>query len=61
MKMLTVKELLIPAILATLASGCAEPQKPQSLLDAEKAYSQAANSASVLKYATPELNTAKKH
>lgn len=60
MKILTVKKLLISAILVTLASGCAELQKPQSLLDAEKAYSQAANSASVLKYATPELNTAKK-
>jgi len=60
MKKLTVKKLLIPAILVTLASGCAELQKPQSLLDAEKAYSQASNSASVLKYATPELNTANK-
>ena len=60
MKTLTVKKLLIPAILATLASGCAELQKPQSLLDAEKAYSQASNSASVLKYAAPELNTANK-
>jgi len=60
MKTLTVKKLLIPAILATLASGCAELQKSQSLLDAEKAYSHAANSASILKYATPELNTANK-
>jgi len=60
MKKLTVKTLLIPATLVTLASGCAELQKPQSLIDAAKAYSKAASSASVLKYATPELNTANK-
>ncbi|MDF1582570.1 MAG: OmpA family protein [Methyloprofundus sp.] len=35
-------------------------KKPQSLLDAEKAYSQAASSATVLKYAAPELNAANK-
>jgi len=58
MKTLTAKKLLIPAILVTLASGCAELQKPQLLLDAEKSYGQAASSASVLKYAAPELNVA---
>ncbi|MCF7971746.1 MAG: OmpA family protein [Methylococcaceae bacterium] len=60
MKSLTVSKLLIPTILVTLASGCAQLPKSQSLLDAESAYSYAANSPSVLKYATPELNTANK-
>ncbi len=60
MKTLTVKKLLIPAILATLASGCADLQKSQSLLDAEKAYGQAASNENILKYATPELHAANK-
>ena len=60
MKTLTVKKLIIPAVIATLAVGCAELQKPQSLLDAEKAYSVAANDPSVQKYAADELNKANK-
>jgi len=55
MKTLTVKKLIIPAIIATLAVGCAELQKPQSLLDAEQAYSVAANDPSVQKYAADKL------
>ncbi len=58
MKTLTVKKLIIPAVIATLFTGCAELQKPQSLLDAERAYSVAANDASVQKYAADKLNTA---
>ncbi len=55
MKTLTIKKLIIPAVIAALATGCAELQKPQSLLDAEKAYSVAANDPVVQKYATDEL------
>ncbi|NOQ14678.1 MAG: OmpA family protein [Methyloprofundus sp.] len=58
MKTLTVKKLIIPAVIATLATGCAELQKPQSLLDAEQAYSAAANNSSVQKYAADELTKA---
>ena len=60
MKTLTVKKLIIPAVIATLAVGCAELQKPQSLLDAEKAYSSAANDPVVQKYAADKLTTANK-
>ena len=38
MKKLTVKKLVTPVLIATLAVGCAELQKPQSFLDAEEAY-----------------------
>ena len=58
MKTLTVKKLIIPAIIATLAVGCAELQKPQSLLDAEQAYSTAANDPSVQRYAADQLSEA---
>ena len=58
MKTLTVKKLIIPAVIATLAVGCAELQKPQSLLDAENSYSAAANDPSVQKYAASELSKA---
>jgi len=58
MKTLTVKKLIIPAVIATLAVGCAELQKPQSLLDAEKSYTAAANDPGVQRYAIDELNKA---
>lgn len=60
MKTLTVKKLLIPAIIATLATGCAELEKTQSLLDAEQAYSAAANNPDVQKYAADKLTVANK-
>ncbi len=60
MKILTVKKLLIPAVMATLAVGCASLQKPQTLLDAEQAYKVAASDSSVQKYAAAELNKANK-
>jgi len=60
MKTLTVKKLIIPAVIASLAVGCAELQKPQSLLDAENAYSTAANDPVVQKYAADKLSTANK-
>ncbi len=52
------QKLIIPAVIAALSVGCAELQKPQSLLDAEKAYSVAANNPNVQKYATDQLTTA---
>jgi len=58
MKTLTVKKLIIPAVMATLVVGCAEMQTPQSLLSAQKAYQVAAKDANVQKYALPELNKA---
>ena len=60
MKTLTVKKLLIPAAIATLAIGCAELQKPQSLLDAEQAYKVASSNPTVQKYAADELTKANK-
>jgi len=60
MKTLTVKKLLIPVVISTLAVGCAELQKPQSLLDAEQAYKVAASDPGVQKYASAELNKANK-
>lgn len=60
MKTLTVKKLIIPAVIATVLSGCAELQKPQSLLDAEKSYSTAANDPVVQKYSSAELTIANK-
>lgn len=58
MKTLTVKKLLIPAVITTLVVGCAELQKPQSLLDAQQAYKVAASNPSIQKYATDELTKA---
>lgn len=60
MKILTVKKLIIPVVIATLISACASWQIPQSLLDAEKAYSVAANNPTVQKYAADKLNIANK-
>jgi len=58
MKKFTEKKLLIPAIILTLASGCADLQKTQGLLDAEKAYARAAEDKSVAKYASSDLGVA---
>lgn len=55
MKLLTVKKLIVPVVIATIVIGCAELQKPQSLLDAEKAYSLAANSFVVQKHSSDQL------
>ena len=52
------KKLIIPAAIALLAVGCAELQKPQTLLDAENAYSVAAKKPDVQKYAADKLTTA---
>ncbi len=58
MKTLTVKKLIIPAVVAALMTGCAGLEKPKALLDAEKAYDVAAKSPSVQKYASSELSKA---
>ena len=60
MKKLTVKKLVTPVLIATLAVGCAELQKPQSLLDAEKAYQTAANDPIIQKYSADQLANANK-
>ncbi|WP_428356336.1 OmpA family protein [Methyloprofundus sp.] len=58
MKTLTVKKLLIPVVITTLVAGCAELQKPKSLLDAQQAYKSAASNPAIQKYATDELTKA---
>lgn len=60
MNTLTVKKLLIPAVIATLAVGCAELQKPKSLLDAQQAYKAAASNPAIQRYAADELTKANK-
>lgn len=60
MKTQTVKKLLIPALITTLVVGCAELQKPQSLLDAQQAYKVAASNPAIQKYAADELTKANK-
>lgn len=60
MKILTLKKLLISTVVSSLIVGCAVLQKPQSLLDAEQAYSSAANNPNVQKYATDKLAIANK-
>jgi len=58
MKKLTVKKLVTPILIATLAVGCAELQKPQSFLDAEEAYQTAANDPIIQKYSADQLKKA---
>ncbi len=58
MKTLTVKKLIIPAIITALMTGCASMEKPKALADAEKAYKMAARTPIVQKYASAELNKA---
>jgi len=60
MKKLTVKKLVTPILIATLAVGCAELQKPQSFLDAEEAYQTAANDPVIQKYSADQLEKANK-
>jgi hypothetical protein len=60
MNTLTVKKLLIPAVIATLAVGCAEMQPPKSLLDAQQSYKAAASNPAIQRYASDELTTANK-
>ena len=60
MNTLTVKKLLISAVIATLAVGCAEIQSPKSLLDAQQAYKAAASNPAIQRYASDELKTANK-
>ncbi|RLA18336.1 MAG: hypothetical protein DRQ62_13780 [Gammaproteobacteria bacterium] len=60
MKTLTVKKLLIPAVITTLVVGCAEIQTPQSLLNAQQAYKVAASNPAIQKYATDQLTEANK-
>jgi len=60
MNTLTVKKLLISAVIATLAVGCAEIQSPKSLLDAQQAYKAAASNPVIQRYASDELKTANK-
>ncbi|OQK15129.1 hypothetical protein AU255_19310 [Methyloprofundus sedimenti] len=58
MNTMTVKKLLIPAIITTLAVGCAELQKPKSLLEAQQAYKAAASNPAIQRYAADELSKA---
>lgn len=58
MKILKVKKLIIPAVVAVLMTGCAGLEKPKALLDAEKAYGIAAKNSNVQKYASSELSKA---
>jgi outer membrane protein OmpA-like peptidoglycan-associated protein len=60
MNTLTVKKLLIPAVIATLAVGCAELQQPKSLLDAQQAYKAAASNPAIQRYASDKLTKANK-
>jgi len=60
MKILTIKKLVTPVLIATFAVGCADLQKPQSFLDAEKAYQTAANDPVVQKYSADQLEKANK-
>jgi len=60
MKILTVKKLLTPVLIATFATGCADLQKPQSFLDAETAYKTAASDPVVQKYSADQLEKANK-
>ncbi|GFO72432.1 OmpA-OmpF porin, OOP family [Bathymodiolus japonicus methanotrophic gill symbiont] len=61
MNTLTVRKLLIPAVIATLAAGCAELQQPKSLLEAQQAYKAAtSNPAIQRRYAADELTKANK-
>jgi outer membrane protein OmpA-like peptidoglycan-associated protein len=58
MKTLTVKKLIIPAVVAAIMTGCAGLEKPKALLEAEKAYDIAAKNPNVQKYASSELSKA---
>lgn len=60
MKTLKVKKIFLLSAIALLATGCAGLQKPQSLLDAEKEYSNAANDPVVQKYSAKGLEKANK-
>jgi len=53
-------KLVTPILIATLAAGCAELQKPQAFLDAEKAYQTAANDPIIQKYSADQLAKANK-
>lgn len=59
MQKMTIKKIILPFLLATLAAGCSS-QKPQALLNAEESLQSAANNPYILKHARNELNIANK-
>ena len=60
MNTISVKKLLIPAVIATLAVGCAELQKPKTLIEAQQAYKSASSNPAIQRYAADELTKANK-